>query len=79
MVQKKINILMGFHEIIRVGYDSPCDPWTLMNSLKSADENIFADRAVSFKSLKGLLLRKEEETCAEFQHPKRLFANIEGQ
>ncbi len=47
---------MGFQKIVKKeGYDSQCDPWTLMNSLKDADETGFADRAASFKSLKVLL------------------------
>lgn len=59
------------------GYDSQCDPRTLMNSLKCADETSFADRAASFKSLKGSLLWKRGATCTEFQLTMRHFQLFE--
>lgn len=59
------------------GYDSQCDPRTLMNSLKCADETSFADRAASFKSLKGSLLWKRGTTCTEFQLTMRHFQLLE--
>ncbi len=43
---------------------SQCDPWTLMNSLKDADETSFADRAASFKSLKVSLSWERESQIA---------------
>ncbi len=59
------------------GYDSQCDPWTLMNSLKDADETGFADRAASFKSLKVLLLWEREAACTESQIAMRHFQLFE--
>lgn len=58
---------MGFGEITGLGYDFHHNPQTIMNSFKSADENIFANRAASFKNCESLLLREGDEACSEFQ------------
>lgn len=64
---------MEFLEIVRREYDSHCDLKTLMNSLKSADENFFADSAVSLKSSKGLLWEGEMEDVGCISTPSEVW------
>lgn len=64
---------MKFLEIVRAEYDSQCDLKTLMNSLKSADENFFADGAVSLKSSKGLLWEGEMEDVGCISTPSEVW------